>query len=89
MGYAVDRFGRKKALIAPPIADRLGKIQLVALTQGMAIPFMMILGFAPAFGLSALAYYVRMALMNMSNPIYQTFIMEQVDATSRATIASL
>ena len=76
-------------MIAPPIADRLGKIQLVALTQGMAIPFLMILGFALAFGLSALAYYVRMALMNMSNPIYQTFIMEQVDAASRATIASL
>jgi len=76
-------------MIAPPIADRLGKIQLVMLTQGLAIPFMMILGFAPDFGLSALAYYFRMALMNMSNPIFQTFIMEQVDATSRATVASL
>jgi len=76
-------------MLAPPIADRLGKIQLVVLTQGLAIPFMMILGFAPAFGVSALAYYVRMGLMNMSNPIYQTFIMEQVDAGSRATVASL
>jgi MFS family permease len=76
-------------MIAPPIADRLGKVQLIVLTQGLAIPFMMILGFAPIFGLSAMAYYVRMALMNMSNPIYQTFIMEQVDATSRATVASL
>jgi MFS family permease len=76
-------------MIAPPLADRLGKIQLVVLTQGLAIPFMMMLGFAPNFGVSATAYYVRMALMNMSNPIYQTFIMEQVDATSRATIASV
>jgi len=76
-------------MIAPPIADRLGKIRLVVLTQGLAIPFMMLLGFAPVFGLSALAYYVRMALMNMSNPIYQTFIMEQVDAASRAKVASL
>jgi MFS family permease len=76
-------------MIAPPIAERLGKIQLVAITQGLAIPFMMILGFAPVFGVSAMAYYARMALMNMSNPIYQTFIMEQVDATSRATVASL
>jgi MFS family permease len=76
-------------MIAPPIAERLGKIQFVTLTQGLAIPFMMILGFAPTFGLSAMAYYVRMGLMNMSNPIYQTFIMEQVDPGSRATIASL
>lgn len=76
-------------MIDPPLAERLGKIQLVILTQGLAIPFMMVLGFSPNFGASATAYYVRMALMNMSNPIYQTFIMEQVDAGSRATIASV
>jgi MFS family permease len=27
--------------------------------------------------------------MNMSGPVYQTFVMEQVDASARATIASL
>ena len=76
-------------IIAPPIADRIGKIQLVMVTQGLAIPFMIMLGFSPVFGMSAAAYFIRMALMNMSNPIYQTFIMEQVDSTSRATVASL
>lgn len=76
-------------MISPPLAERMGKIQLVVLTQGLAIPFMILLGFAPSFGLSATAYYVRMGLMNMSNPIYQTFIMEQVDPGSRATIASV
>ncbi len=76
-------------MIAPPLADRLGKIRLVTLTQGLSIPFMVMLGFAPLFPLSAGAYLVRMALMNMSNPIYQTFVMEQVDASARATVASL
>ncbi len=76
-------------MIAPPIADRIGKIRLVMITQGLSIPFMIMLGFAPVFGISAGAYYVRMALMNMSNPIYQTFVMEQVDASARATVASL
>ncbi len=75
-------------LLAPAIADRIGKIQLVVLTQGLAIPFMVLLGFAP-FTLSALAYYVRMALMNMSNPIYQTFVMEKVGPSDRTTVASL
>jgi MFS family permease len=75
-------------LIAPPIADRMGKIRFVVLTQALSIPFMMVLGFAP-FGFSALAYYARLALMNMSNPIYQTFVMERVDASARATVASL
>ena len=30
-----------------------------------------------------------MALMNMSNPIYQNFVLEQVKPTDRATVASL
>jgi MFS family permease len=76
-------------MLAPPLADRLGKVRLVMITQGLSIPFMMLLGFAPVFALSAGAYFVRMALMNMSNPIYQTFVMEQVDESARATVASL
>lgn len=76
-------------LIAPPLAERLGKIKLVILTQGLSIPFMVMLGFSPIFAVSAFAYYVRMALMNMSNPIYQNFVLEQVDPSSRATAASL
>jgi len=39
--------------------------------------------------LAALAYYARLALMNMSNPVYQTFVMEHVEPEARATAASL
>jgi MFS family permease len=76
-------------LIAPPLAERMGKIQLVVITQGLSIPFLILLGFSPWFWLSAMAYYVRVALMNMSGPIYQTFVMEHVEPSSRATVASL
>jgi MFS family permease len=76
-------------LIAPPIADRIGKIQLVVITQGLSIPFLALLGFAPWFWVSGMAYYVRIALMNMSGPVYQTFVMEKVEPGARATIASL
>ena len=76
-------------VIAPPIADRMGKIQLVVVTQGLSIPFLAMLGFAPWFWLSGMAYYVRIALMNMSGPVYQTFVMEQVEPGARATVASL
>ena len=47
------------------------------------------LGFSPMFWMSAVAYFVRLTLMNMSTPVYQTFVMEQVDADSRAMVASL
>ncbi len=76
-------------LIAPPLAERFGKIQIVVITQGLSVPFLILLGFSPWFWLSATAYYVRVALMNMSNPVYQTFVMEQVDPEARATVASL
>lgn len=76
-------------ILAPAFADRFGKIRVVVYSQALSIPFLILLGFSPVFGLSALAYFVRLALMNMSSPVYQTFVMEQVDADSRAMVASL
>lgn len=76
-------------LIAPPLADRWGKVRLVVITQGLSIPFLVLLGFVPWYGISAFAYLVRLTLMNMSGPIYQAFVMEHVDREGRATVASL
>ena len=76
-------------LLAPPLAERMGKIQLVVVTQSLSIPFLIILGFSPLFWMSAVAYYIRLALMNMSGPVYQTFVMERVEPSARATVASL
>lgn len=76
-------------IIAPVLADRFGKIQVVVLTQALSIPFLFILGFSPWFALSAVAYFIRLALMNLGGPVYQTFVMEQVEPHARATIASL
>jgi MFS family permease len=76
-------------IIAPPIADRIGKIQLVVITQGLSIPFLVMLGFAPSFWMAAVAYYIRLALMNMSGPVYNTFVMENVKPEARAMAASL
>jgi MFS family permease len=76
-------------LLAPALADRFGKIRVVVFTQGLSIPFLIMLGFAPVFWMSAAAYYIRLALMNMSTPVYETFVMEQVDPSSRALVASL
>jgi MFS family permease len=76
-------------ILAPAFADRYGKIRVVVFTQALSIPFLVLLGFSPIFSLSALAYFVRLTLMNMSSPVYQTFVMEQVDDESRAMVASL
>lgn len=76
-------------LIAPPLAERTGKIQLIVITQALSIPFLVLLGFSPIFWVGAATYYIRLALMNMSSPVYQTFVMEHVEPSSRATVASL
>ena len=76
-------------LIAPPLAERTGKIQLVVITQALSIPFLILLGFSPIVWVGAASYYIRLALMNMSSPVYQTFIMEHVEPSARATVASL
>jgi len=76
-------------LAAPPLAARFGKIRLVLLTQILFIPTLALLGFAPWFWLSVGAYLLRVTLMTMDDPIYQTFVMEQVEETARATVSSL
>lgn len=74
---------------APALAERFGNIQVVTATQALSIPFLALLGFAPWFEVSVVAYYIRLTLMNMSGPIYSTFTMERVDPESRGMIASL
>ncbi len=76
-------------MLAPALADRYGKIQVVVVSQALSIPFLVMLGFSPWFWMSAVAYYFRLALMNMSSPVYQTFVMEHVEPGARATVASL
>jgi MFS family permease len=76
-------------LLAPPLADRWGKMNLVIGSQALSIPFLILMGFAPQFWMSAFAYYIRLALMNMSSPVYQAFVMERVEPSARATVSSL
>jgi MFS family permease len=85
----------------PPMADRMGKMRTVMLTQALSIPFLMTLGLGawlvPAgivrpevfFLFAAVAYIFRLALMNLSNPVYQTFILERVPEQAQALIVSL
>ena len=86
---------------APPLADRLGKINAVILTQALSIPFLLVLAIgafvvpsglgsvALWFGIATIAYNARLALMNMGNPIYQTFMLEGVPEKVSALAVSL
>ncbi len=76
-------------LIAPILAERWGKARTVVITQGVAIFFLVLLGFVPHVGVAMVAYFFRLALMNLSGPVYQTMVMEEAEAESRGMAASL
>ncbi len=76
-------------LFAPFLAERWGKARSVVITQGLSIPFLFMLGYVHHLELAIVAYFVRMALMNLSTPVYQIIVMEEVDEKTRGMAASL
>ena len=81
MGFAL--------MMGPVLAERWGKPKTVVITQGLSIPFLIILGFVHSLTLAYVAFFVRMALMNLAGPVYQTMVMEEADAEARGMAASL
>lgn len=77
------------ALIGPAISARMGKIRTVVLTQALALPFLLLLGFAPLLGVAVGAALARAALFNMGTPLYDAFAMERVDEGVRPTLIAL
>jgi MFS family permease len=77
-------------VFAPWVMDRLGsKIRAVTFTQAGSLIFLVILGFSPAFSLTAAAFLVRAALMNMSVPLYSAFCMERAPEGKRGVVNSV
>lgn len=87
--------------IGPMLVDRIGKVNTCVLTQALSVPFLLMLGVSAwvvpsgiANGtvwliIAAVAYLFRLGLMNLGGPIYQTFVLEQVEEDVQALAASL
>jgi MFS family permease len=76
-------------LTSPLLAQRWGRIRSLVITQLASIPFLLLIGFSGVFWVSGVAFWVRAALMNMGNPLYSAFAMEQVAERERATVSGL
>ncbi|MEJ2211381.1 MAG: MFS transporter [Anaerolineae bacterium] len=76
-------------LASPLLADRWGRIRALVWTQLVSIPFLLLIGFSGAFWVAAGAFWVRAALMNMGNPLYSAFAMQQFTERERATVSGL
>ena len=76
-------------LASTVLADRWGRIRSLVITQLTSIPFLLLIGFSGILWVSGVAFWVRAALMNMGNPLYSAFAMEQVSERERATVSGL
>lgn len=77
-------------LISPWLARRLGsRIHALVLAQGSSLLFLLLLGFAPWLGAAAVGLWGRNALMNMAQPLFSAFSMEQVADNEQGTLNSL
>ncbi|MCX7994186.1 MAG: MFS transporter [candidate division WOR-3 bacterium] len=66
-------------LIAPLIAEKIGKIKTVFYSQIFSIPFLIIMGVTKNINLAVVSFLVRATLMNMAQPLFTNFAMEKVD----------
>lgn len=76
------------SLAGPTLALRWGKIRSVAFTQAASLGFLLVLGFVPVLPIAAVGFWLRAALMNMGQPLYFAFCMEQSPKEEQGTVNS-
>lgn len=74
---------------APALADRIGKVKTVIVTEALSIPFLLMLGWAPVLYIGVIAYVSRTVLMNMAGPVSNAFFMEGLTKKERATAVGI
>jgi MFS family permease len=77
------------AVLSARIATRYGMIRAIVLTQGLSTVFMLSLAFAPGAVLAGSLYLVRAALMNMSSPIADSFLMSIISKEERGFASAI
>ncbi len=80
------------AFAVPLVVERFGEVATVVWTRFAAIPFILLIGYAPELAspetvvsLAGLAWVLRTTLFNMSGPAFEAFSMGQLHPTERAT----
>ena len=84
------------AFLVPFVVDRLGQIATIVWTRFAAIPFILLIGFAPELAtpttvvsIAGLAWVLRNTLFNMSNPVMEAFTMSELEVSERATFVGI
>ena len=73
----------------PFLIKRMGKIKTIFIPQMISIVFLLMIAFFGNIYLVGVAYCLRMAFMNMANPVIQNFSMELVPEIEQANTSSI
>ena len=77
------------AIVSSPLSKRYGQVRAIVLTQSLSMIFMLSLAFMPTAILAGAVYLVRAALMNMSSPIADSFLMGIVAKEDRGIASAV
>ena len=73
----------------PAIARRLGPRMTIVLSQGISVPFILVLAYIHSLPLALAAYFARQAFMNMSTPLQDAFALGLVPEKRRHLMNAL
>ena len=77
------------ALWSASLAKRYGPVKAIALTEGLSTIFMISLAFVPNAALAGGLYIVRAALMMMSSPISDSYLMSIIAPEDRGVASAI
>ena len=72
-------------LLIPVLTKKLSRTQIILISQGIAIPLILIIAWTNILSLVIIAYLGRFTLMNMSTPVQNTLVQRGLNDTYRAT----
>ena len=77
------------ALVSPGMSKRFGIVRAIVINQGLSTIFMLSLAFVGEASLAAGLYVIRAALMNMSSPLSDSFLMGLVPKERRGRASAI
>lgn len=75
--------------LVPILTEKVGKVKLVSSVQLLSIPFLLMFTFAGGLLIATVGFVMRYMLMNMANPILNSFKLEIVKPEERSIINSI
>lgn len=77
-------------LFSPWLARWLGnRIRALVAAQATSLIFLLMLGFSPWLGIAVVGFWGRNLFMNMGQPLFNSFAMEQIAENEQGTLNSL